>query len=138
MIFWSIKVTILSLILIFVFHNLYGFFKHTLTTPKIKDLVNKPQKKYDEIINTIQKGKTEEIKETPIASSIPKTDMKDELKHFLSEIKNKPSMTPPFPNGGCNRNQTGNDGFQSSDSFTISTSGNIGSVGNDYASAYTS
>ena len=57
MIFWSIKVTILSLILIFVFHNLYGFFKNTLTTPKIKDLVNKPQKRYDEIINTIKKEK---------------------------------------------------------------------------------
>ena len=53
MIFWSIKVTILSLILIFVFHNLYGFFKHTLTTPKIKDLVNKPQKKYDEIKSSL-------------------------------------------------------------------------------------
>ena len=109
MIFWSIKVTILSLILIFVFHNLYGFFKNTLTTPKIKDLVNKPQKKYDEIINTIKKEKTQEIREKP-STSIPKTDMKDELKHFLSEIKNKPASSIPDNRNGMN----GNNSFQSS------------------------
>ena len=122
MIFWSIKVTILSLILIFVFHNLYGFFKNTLTTPKIKDLVNKPQKKYDEIINTIKKEKTQEIREKP-STSIPKTDMKDELKHFLSEIKNKPASSIPDNRNGMN----GNNSFQSSDSFTMSSSGNMSS-----------
>ena len=133
MIVWSIKVTILSLILIFVFHNLYGFFKNTLTTPKIKDLVNKPQKKYDEIINTIKKEKTQEIREKP-STSIPKTDMKDELKHFLSEIKNKPASSIPDNRNGMN----GNNSFQSSDSFTMSTTGNMANAGNDYASAYSS
>ena len=45
MLFWSIKIVVLSLILIFVIHNLFTFFKTTLTTPKIKDLVNKPEQK---------------------------------------------------------------------------------------------
>ena len=127
MIFWSIRITILSLILIFVLHNLYGFFKNTLTTPKIKDLVNKPQKKYDEIINIIQSNKNIETQETTsetIESNIPKREMKDELKHFLSEIKNKPDAN--------------NLEVKSTDSFSFSANGSnsFSSDTNDYANAY--
>ena len=129
MIFWSIRITILSLVLIFVLHNLYGFFKNTLTTPKIKDLVNKPQKKYDEIINIIQSNKStivnETVNETP-QTNIPKREMKDELKHFLSEIKNKPD--------------TSNLEVKSTDSFSFSSSGanSFANDTNDYANAYSS
>lgn len=127
MIFWSIRITILSLVLIFVLHNLYGFFKNTLTTPKIKDLVNKPQKKYDEIINIIQSNKNTNIETSRIeepANNIPKREMKDELKHFLSEIKNKPD--------------TSNLAVESTDSFSFSSSGanSFSSNTNDYANAY--
>ena len=47
MIGWVIQVTALSLCLIAVMHYLYVFFKTTLTVPKVKDLVNRPQKQYD-------------------------------------------------------------------------------------------
>ena len=51
---WIIKVTIFSLLLIFLIHYLYSFFKTTLTAPKLKDLVNKPQAKYNTIYNSLQ------------------------------------------------------------------------------------
>ena len=51
---WIIKVTIFSLLLIFLIHYLYAFFKTTLTAPKLKDLVNKPQAKYNTIYKSLQ------------------------------------------------------------------------------------
>ena len=49
MIIWVMKWVVISLILIILLHYLYIFFKDTLTTPKIKDLVNKPNEKYKDI-----------------------------------------------------------------------------------------
>ena len=51
---WIIKVTIISLLLIFLIHYLYSFFKTMLTVPKLKDLVNKPQAKYNTIYKSLQ------------------------------------------------------------------------------------
>jgi hypothetical protein len=53
MIGWIIQITALSLCLIAVVHYLYVFFKTTLTVPKVKDLVNRPQKQYDAIFKEI-------------------------------------------------------------------------------------
>jgi hypothetical protein len=51
---WIIKVTVVSLLLIFLIHYLYTFLKTTLTAPKLKDLVNKPQAKYNTIYTSLQ------------------------------------------------------------------------------------
>ena len=53
MLFWTIQVTLISIILIFLIHNLLVFFKTNLTTPKVKDLVNAPTQKYDAIFNAM-------------------------------------------------------------------------------------
>jgi hypothetical protein len=53
MLFWTIQTTIISIILIFLVHNLLTFFKSTLTVPKVKDMLNSPLKDYDDIINSI-------------------------------------------------------------------------------------
>ena len=53
MLFWSIKITLLSIILIFLVHYLINFFKSTLTVPKIKDLVNTPTQKYENMFNVM-------------------------------------------------------------------------------------
>ena len=53
MIGWIIQMTALSLCLIAVVHYLYVFFKTTLTVPKVKDLVTRPQKQYDAIFKEI-------------------------------------------------------------------------------------
>ena len=138
MILWSIKILILSVILIFVSHNLFGFFKDTLTTPKVKDLVNKPQQQYNDIMKTIQKynNSTKESVNKSVnnvntsnnvtqnskqQTMIDKTQMKDELKHFLNEIKNKPMQTSSNPSS-----------IQSVDSFENSNA----FIGNSYQNAY--
>ena len=60
MLLWSIQLIIIYLLLILLVHYLYSFFKNTLTIPKIKDLVNKPSERYNEIYKTIMKKKNNE------------------------------------------------------------------------------
>lgn len=56
MFFWSIQVTIISIILIFLVQHLFLFLKQTLTVPKIKDLVNAPAQKYEHMYQTMSAG----------------------------------------------------------------------------------
>jgi len=79
MIFWITKQIILSIILIAVIHYIYTFFKNNLTIPQVKDLINKPQKQYDEIYKTIKSEN----------NSGENQDMKDELKKYLAEMQQK-------------------------------------------------
>lgn len=81
MLSWTIQITIISLIFILLLHHLFQFFKNTLTVPKVKDLVNSPNKKYQNIINHIEYEKP--IKEPSILSADVKENMKTELKNFL-------------------------------------------------------
>ncbi len=53
MIGWILQVTVMSLCFIAVVHYLYVFFKTTLTVPKVKDLVNRPQQQYEELFKGI-------------------------------------------------------------------------------------
>ena len=84
MIWWTLQWIIISLLLITLLHYLYSFFKNTLTIPKIKDLVTKPNEAYNEIMSTIQ-----ERHKQPITQD---DSMQDELKNFLNELK-KPKKT---------------------------------------------
>jgi hypothetical protein len=98
MLFWTLQITIISIILIFLVHNLIGFFKSTLTVPKVKDLVNAPAQKYETMLNVLSNSSSS-ISASASASSnaylpesielLPKpnvSSMKNELKSFL---KNK-------------------------------------------------
>jgi hypothetical protein len=66
------------------------FFKTTLTVPRVKDLVNCPTQKYQDIYNTITINKhdndndnnTTDIDMLPTEQS---ENMKDELKSFLKK-----------------------------------------------------
>lgn len=109
MIGWVIQVTALSLCLIAVMHYLYIFFKTTLTVPKVKDLVNRPQKQYDALFKgltlTSQNrsvdglGETTSISMLPplqtTASSLSTSSMKDELKQFLKNLNHKDAVSAP-------------------------------------------
>jgi hypothetical protein len=90
MLYWTIRWILFSLVLIFLIHYLYIFFKTTLTVPKIKDLVNKPTEKYNEILNTIKSS------EPTIIYTPNKEDMQQELKTFLNDLK-KPTETSSNP-----------------------------------------
>jgi hypothetical protein len=111
MLFWSIQITLLSIILIFLVHYLINFFKSTLTVPKIKDLVNTPNQKYENMFNVMSLSDRQNTSNNNNNSSInnissninnitsnqvsyteidllPKPDensMKNELKSFLKK-----------------------------------------------------
>ena len=53
MLFWILQSMVLSIIFILLIHHLIHFFKTTLTIPKMKDLVNAPTQKYDNMYNII-------------------------------------------------------------------------------------
>ena len=112
----------MSVLLIFLIHHLFNFFKSTLTTPKIKDLVNTPNEKYKNIYNIISNNSnlnnnnlnnnistvidvdnSTSIKDLHynINDLIPETNnMKQELKSFLKKqlntTTNYENYTEPF------------------------------------------
>jgi hypothetical protein len=101
MYFLVIQTAILSVLFIFMVHNIIYFFKDNLTIPKTKDLVSLTEKKYEEIYNVMKKnravGSAEEDdvdidyddtrsvdSSTTYIDSLPTSmDMKEELKNFL-------------------------------------------------------
>jgi len=102
MLSWIIQATIISIVLIFLVHHLFNFFKSTLTVPKIKDLVNTPTQKYDNMFSIISKGNydnnnlvTNLNSNTNLSDNYeytmkdllpkPENDMKSELKNFLKK-----------------------------------------------------
>ena len=85
MLFWSIKITLLSFILIFLVHYLINFFKSTLTVPKIKDLVNTPTQKYENMFNTMTTTTPNSYDYTPPDIKPDVNIMKNELKSFLKK-----------------------------------------------------
>jgi hypothetical protein len=118
MIGWVLQVTVISLCFIAVVHYLYIFFKTTLTVPKVKDLVNRPQQQYEELFkgithtstsphldgshisihnnNNNTNNNTTSISELPSLLEHQDQDqnrdqiaMKDELKQFLKKLNNK-------------------------------------------------
>ena len=104
---WVIQITIISIILIFLVHHLINFFKSTLTVPKIKDLVNTPIQKYENMYNIIKKNSNTSInmdtsinmenyintnEEYTLIDLLPKKEeptMKNELKNFLKKQLHK-------------------------------------------------
>jgi hypothetical protein len=60
MLSWILQITIISIILIFLIHHLFHFFKSTLTVPKIKDLVNSSNLKYENMYSIIKNNSENE------------------------------------------------------------------------------
>ena len=90
MLLWSIQLIIIYLLLILLVHYLYSFFKNTLTIPKIKDLVNKPSERYNEIYKTInEKKNSSENSISNNEDNSTKNNMQTELKEFLQTLHNK-------------------------------------------------
>ena len=85
---WIIQISIISLILIILIHYLFTFFKTNLTIPKVKDLVNKPQKQYETIFNTIKENNDKNDITTDPKNDVNMNneDMKNELKNYLKEL----------------------------------------------------
>jgi len=85
MLSFIIQQVLLSLILIVIIHYIYIFLKDNLTEPKIKDLVNKPKAKYNQIYNSISTNSS-----NPPDSKNMKTELQDYLKEL--SIRTEPSQ----------------------------------------------
>jgi hypothetical protein len=102
---WIIQISIISIIFIYLVNHLITFFKSTLTIPKIKDLINTSNQKYQNIYDTISHNTTNEQSYTSIdylpkpntdvyntennVENVGKNAMKDELKSFLKKQLNE-------------------------------------------------
>jgi len=96
MLSWIIQISLISITFIFLVHHLLMFFKTTLTVPKIKDLVNSPNQKYQNIYDTISHnspGGYTDIELLPNDTFVNNdlntmNTMKNELKSFLKKQLN--------------------------------------------------
>ena len=133
---WIIKVTIISILLIFLLHYLYSFFKKTLTSPKLKDLVNKTQAKYNTIYNSIKSvGDVNLGEDNPNHPDISKiSSMKDELKKYLKELNvggNSSSSS-----SGSENTSNGNNGNNGNNGIISGVGNSLALVNNDNVSVY--
>ena len=85
MLAWIIQFSFLSLILIFLVHHLFVFFKDTLTIPKTKDLVNTPTRKYENMFQAMEKNSKNA--NTELDLGIGKIDI-DDMNNMKDELKN--------------------------------------------------
>ena len=106
---WIGKISLLSLLLIFLIHYLYIFFLQNLTTPKVKDLVNRPNEQYENIMKSLRSEDSTKKHEQMKTNSGKSNAMKDELKNFLAtEMKTRKntqafsSMNNPLAQSGVN------------------------------------
>ena len=110
---WVIQATFISIIFILLVHHLIQILKDTLTYPKVKDLVNVPTKKYEDIYNVLNQGlgqsRDRSSDTTPIHNLDIYTDkllpdletnqpvgddnnMKNELKNFIKKQQHAPAV----------------------------------------------
>jgi hypothetical protein len=130
MLAWIIQISLISLIFIFLVHHLIGFFKTTLTVPKIRDLVNSPSQKYKNIFDTINTNMSmstisltdsnsnsytaidllpssqSQTYTSPSLDDSTKDMMKDELKSFLKKQLNTKDSNSTFPTNNSFQNNS--------------------------------
>jgi len=96
----------ISLTIIYLIHHLYIFFLNTLTVPKIKDLVNKPNQQYDEMFKTMQGNGTRKDINVKF-ETINDDKMTEELSSFLNDLKKNPE-SETMKNSNMNSNMNSN------------------------------
>jgi len=102
---------VVSFVIIFILHNLYFFFKETLTVPKMKDMVKRPQQKYDALFRELR-VRNEDADFKPNSNDVAANNatgdandaMKNELKRYLMEIKDQQTEPEPQPHPMFNSN----------------------------------
>jgi hypothetical protein len=102
---WFIQISFASLVIIFVLHKLYAFFKDTLTVPKIKDMVKRPQQKYETLFRELRnRGQDFAVNDesnysntnananvNANANANANASMKNELKRYLMDLNSNQS-----------------------------------------------
>ena len=85
MFFWTIKWSMISLLLIALIHYLFYFLQNILTVPKVRDVMH--HNIYDLLLTqTHAMPQTHAIPQTHVAQ-IMAQDMQEELTKYLDEVK---------------------------------------------------
>lgn len=105
----------ISLTIIYLIHHLYIFFLNTLTVPKIKDLVNKPNQQYDEMFKTMQGNGTRKDINVKF-ETINDDKMTEELSSFLNDLKKNPE-SETMKNSNMNSNNESNNNILGANEF---------------------
>lgn len=89
MVFWTLKWIIISVMLIFLMHHLFTFFKDTLTVPKTKDLVQPMQLYFTSPIALASAASAPAASAAHAqATQAPESvSMQNELQQFLRDLK---------------------------------------------------
>ena len=114
MLFFTLKTICIYLLLISLIHYLYKFFKNTLTTPKVKDLVNTPTKKYNDMFANINSdndylpkpkimSQQNTSQQNTSQSNTSQQNMQMELVNFLNELKKTDANNMGANNMGTNK-----------------------------------
>lgn len=89
MILWCIQVSIISLVIIYLIHQIIIFLKTTYTVPQVKDYVDQPKKQYDKIYQTINNSNNSnnniDAVEPIENASFNRDEMKNELQNYLKQ-----------------------------------------------------
>jgi len=96
MIIATLQWVIISLLLIVLIHYLYSFFIDTLTVPKVRDLIEKPTQRYNQIVKStadISSNNQSQLTQSQIQPQ-ESNKMESELRNFLDELKKQPTSTP--------------------------------------------
>jgi hypothetical protein len=96
MIFWMVGVITLSIVLVFLIHQIYEYLKRSFSKPLERNIVNDTKIHYEQIYNTLATSKTvipTEIYSQPIYSHLQPQpqhqqaeNMADELMNFMSDL----------------------------------------------------
>ena len=78
-----VSTSIITLLIMVLLHQTYNHLQATLTVPKVSDLVRRPEQKYREINDILEK---KEMKKETLQENRP-NDMKDELRTFLTRLR---------------------------------------------------
>ena len=113
MILQLIQWGIISLILIFLVHYLYSFFRDILTVPKTRDLVNRPIDAYKEMYQVINEtvshnNSNKERTTNNVGNDSKQSSMKDELKSYLSGLNSSNSNNSTNLNSISSNNHNNN------------------------------
>ena len=97
MLIWILQSMFLSIIFILLVHHLIHFFKTTLTIPKMKDLVNAPTQKYDNIYNIIGKSDSSSSISPISLSFLPQSQSTTDVASFLPQSQSTTDVASFLP-----------------------------------------
>ena len=95
MIFTAIQYTIISIIVIGIFHYLLSHFTNNLTVPKVRDLVSDTNAQYETILKQLQNKSSLSTNQEPASiTHATKQDLKEYLRNQTSHRSNNESFNP--------------------------------------------